>query len=184
MKKTVSIGLAFLLVFAIGLGLVGAVVAQAPDATATPEAGTGLGRMWGHMRAGAAAISEAVTDLLGLTQDEIHTMRLEGKTLAEIAKDRNVTEQQLIDAILTEKTAAIEQAVADGELTQAQADWLIARAKAMAPFQITNPFAGGRMGDEVGGRMGHGMSRGGMMGERGTGVCPNVTPEVESGTSS
>jgi hypothetical protein len=144
--------------------------------------------MWGHMRAGAAAISEAVTDLLGLTQDEIHTQRLEGKTLAEIAADQNVTEEQLIDAILAEKTAAIEQAVADGDMTQEQADWLIARARAMAPFQITNPFAGGRMGDEFRGRMGRGMSRGGMrggmMGERGLGVCPNATPEAESGTSS
>lgn len=190
MKRILSFGLAFLLVFTVGLGLVGAVAAQGPDETVAPEAGTGLGRAWGHVRMGAGVVSEAISDLLGLTEDEIHALRLEGKTLAEIAEGEGVTAEALTTAILAEKTALIDQAVTDGDLTQEQADWMIAKAKAMVPFQLTNPFAGGRMGGEFGGRMGRGMSRGGMrgggaFGDGGFGrVCPNVTPEVESGTSS
>lgn len=183
MKRVLSFGLAFLLVFTVGLGLVGAVAAQGPDETVAPEAGTGLGRAWGHVRMGAGVVSEVISDLLGLSQDEIHALRLEGKTLAEIAEGEGVTADELTEAIVSEKVKLIEQAVADGELTDEQAEWVIARAEAMAPFQITNPFAGGRMGGEFGGRMGRGMPRGGMGGGFG-GVCPNVTPEVESGTSS
>ncbi|MHB1317868.1 MAG: hypothetical protein ACYCYF_04525 [Anaerolineae bacterium] len=190
MKRILSLGLAFLLVFTVGLGLVGAVAAQGPDETVAPGAGTGLGRAWGHVRMGAGVISEAVTDLLGLTQDEIHTLRLEGQTLAEIAESNSVSADELTAVIVAEKVKLIEQAVADEELTQEQADWMIARAEAMAPFQITNPFAGGRMNGEFGERVGRGMPRGGMRGGGAFGaggfggVCPNVTPEVESGTSS
>ena len=190
MKRALSIGLAFLLVFTVGLGLVGAVAAQGPDETVAPADGTGFGRAWGHVRMGAGVISEVISDLLGLSVDDLHALRLEGQTLGEIAESKGVTAEALTDAIVTEKVELINQAVTDGELTQEQAEWMIARAEAMAPFQITNPFAGGRMGSEFGGRMGRGMARGGMRGGEAFGangfggVCPQVTPDVDSGTSS
>jgi hypothetical protein len=62
----------------------------------------------------------------------------------------------------------VEQAVTDGRLTQAQADWMLGRMKAMAPFMLDNPFTPGQGhgGFGAGGRgpmMGGGM-RGGMRG--------------------
>ncbi len=191
MKKIVTFGLALMLVLTLGLGLVGAVSAQGPNGVVTPEEnGTLLGRAWGHMRAGFGVISEVIEDLLGLTHDEIHALRLEGNTLSEIAAEQGVTDQELIDAILAEKTEVIDEAVAAGTLTQEQADWLIERAEALAPFQLTNPFAGERAEGSFGGRMPRGGMRGGFSGEdvlggRGFGgVCPQVTPEAETGTSS
>ena len=40
-----------------------------------------------------------------------------------------------------------------GTLTQEQADWLIERAEALAPFQLTNPLAGERAEGSFGGRV-------------------------------
>lgn len=194
MKRIVTLGLAFMLVLTLGLGLVGAVSAQGPNGVVTPETnGDLLGRAWGHMRAGFGVMYKVIEDLLGLTHDEIHALRLEGNTLSEIANEQGVTDEDLIDAIVTAKTEVIDQAVADGELTEEQAEWLIERSKALAPFQLTNPFAGERAEGSFGGRMGR-MPRGGMrggfsgedvLGGRGFGgACPCVTPEAETGTSS
>ena len=203
MKRIVSIGLALLVVSMIGLGAIGAVAAQTPEETAAPDVtespvpgtGKGLGRAWDHVRMGARVVSDAVAVLLGLTQDEIQTKRVDGQTWSEIAAEQGVTDQELIDAMLSEKVQLIEQAVTDGNLTQAQADWLIAREKALTPFQITNPFATGRMrdmfngrmgdraGDRIGGRLPRGGMRGGALEGHTPGACPSVTPEAEAGSS-
>ncbi len=184
MKRIVTFGLAFMLVLTMGLGLVGAVSAQGPNGVVTPEENGSLpGRAWGHVRAGLGVVSDVIEDLIGLTRDEIHALRLEGKTLSEIANEQGVTDQELIDAIVTARTEVIDQAVADGDLTQEQAEWLVERAEALAPFQITNPFTGERAEGWFGGRMGR-MPRGGMRGGGFGGACPYVTPEAETGTSS
>lgn len=154
-KKVIAAVIAAALVALLGLYVVGAVVAQEP--TPTPQAGPktwggawgcAARGAWGCVARGAWCVSDAVAKLLGMTRQEILTERAGGKTLAEIAKEKGISEQQLIDAMLAEQQAAIEQAVKDGRITQAQADWLLARAKALAPFELSNPFAprGGRAG--------------------------------------
>ncbi len=76
--------------------------------------------------------------------------------------------------MLAGREDAINQAVKDGKLTQAQADWLIARMKALAPFELTYPFApGAGRGHMVGGR-------GPMHGRRGPCVQAPATPEAPS----
>ena len=125
-----------MLVALLGLFAVGAVTAQGP--TQTPRTGA-----WGQVCQGAGAVSNAVSDLLGLTPAQIQAERAAGKTLAQIAAAQGITDQQLIDALVAGRADAIAQAVKDGRLTQAQADWMLAKMKAMAPFQIANPFTPG-----------------------------------------
>ncbi|NBD23096.1 hypothetical protein [Paenibacillus glycinis] len=50
--------------------------------------------------------------------DQVHV----GKSFADIAKDHGVSRQQLIDALLSDVIAKIDEAKANGDLTQAQAD--------------------------------------------------------------
>jgi hypothetical protein len=153
-KKIAAVVGTAVLVTALGLFAVGTVFAE--DPTPTPSAPTPWGGAWGRMCRGAGIISDAVTELLGMTPEEIFTERSAGKTLSQIANEKGVTDQQVIDAVLAGQQEAIDQAVADGKITQEQADWLVARAKALAPFQLSNPFAprGGRGGW-------HGRMRGG-----------------------
>jgi len=148
----------------VGLFVVGTAFAQAPTppANATPQ--TPWGGAWGRVCGGAGVVSDAVTNLLGMSQEQIYTERQAGKSLADIAKEKGVTDQQLIDAMTAGQQQVIEQAVKDGRLTQAQADWMLARRQAMAPFMLDNPFTPGQ-GRGGFGADGHGpMMRGGMRG--------------------
>ncbi len=175
MKKVVSVGLALLVISLASLAAVGVASAQGPQAAPTPQGESLLGRAWGHLREGMGIVSDAIAELLGLTPEEIHAQREEGKTLAEIANEQGITDEALIQAILDGRTEAIEQALADGLLTQEQADWLIAKAEAMAPFQITNPFAPG----QGRGRMHDRFMRGGF----GRGLCPELQEAPEDSSS-
>lgn len=138
-KKIVALVGAVAVVALLGLFAVGTVFAE--DPTPTPQAGTPQGGAWGRVCRGAGVVSDAVTKLLGMTREEIRAERVAGKTLSQIAQEKGVSDQQVTDAMLAARKAAIDQAVKDGKITQAQADWLLARAKAMAPFMLSNPFA-------------------------------------------
>jgi len=178
-KKIVTILGLVLVVGLAGLFVVGSVFAQDPTPTPTTPQNP-LAFAWGRVQCGWGVATEAIADLLGMTPQQILNARVEGKTLAQIAKEQGVSEQQLIDAIVAAQVKRIEWALKDGTITQEQADWLIARAKAMAPFEITNPFAPGQ------GRFG-GMGRGGgrfkMMPRGGWGQQapqPQATPTPKS----
>jgi len=59
---------------------------------------------------------------IGVSADDLRTALQGGKSIAQVAKDHNVDEQKVIDALVAAETTAIDQAVKDGKLTQAQAD--------------------------------------------------------------
>jgi hypothetical protein len=64
----------------------------------------------------------AFADAVGLTVDEVNTRLANGETLAQIALDQGKAEADL-PALLTQvRQAALDKAVADGVITQAQAD--------------------------------------------------------------
>lgn len=90
-----------------------------------------------------SAVPEAVNELLDMTDEEIYSARTEGFTLAEIAESQGVSEEDLLQALTEESTAAIEEALADGSITADQADWLLSRQAALAGYEATNPFAPG-----------------------------------------
>jgi hypothetical protein len=107
---------------------------------------------------GYSVISDAITKLLGMTWQQIYDARASGKTMSEIAKSKGISDQKVIDAMLAGQKSAIDQALKDKRITQAQADWMLARMKAMSPFMLTNPFgpgAGGGWHGPVGRRSTH-----------------------------
>lgn len=65
---------------------------------------------------------DVVSNLLGLTPEQIHEQRQTGLSLVQIAATKNVTEIALIDAIMLEKQTALQKMVTAGTITQAQAD--------------------------------------------------------------
>jgi hypothetical protein len=96
------------------------------DGTGTGDCtGTGVG-IGGGLYNDSSDVCAAVCDLLGITQDELQTMRLDGLSLVEIAANYGVSEEELVAAIMEVKTAYIESLVADGTITQEQADVILA----------------------------------------------------------
>jgi len=130
--------------------------AQATAQGSQPKAGPGDGM-------------NDIAKLLGMTLDQIWAERIQGKTLADIAKDKGVDTQKLVDALVASQKTMLDQAVTDNRLTQAQADKWLAWYAQSAALQLTEPYGPGfGMGGMRGGPGGHG-GPGGPGGMRGQG---------------
>ncbi len=74
----------------------------------------------GHGLRGAGM--EAAADALGMTVQELRTAAQEGRTLADLADEKGVAQGDLVDTMVAAAKERMAEAVADGRLTQAQAD--------------------------------------------------------------
>jgi hypothetical protein len=153
-------------VVAVGLiasVLVGGALAQGTTTQAQATAQTS------QPKAGPADGMNDIAKLLGMTLDQIWAERIQGKTLADIAKDKGVDTQKLVDALVASQKTMLDQAVTDNRLTQAQADKWLAWYAQSAALQLTEPYGPGfGMGGMRGGPGGHG-GPGGPGGMRGQG---------------
>lgn len=70
-------------------------------------------------------VVKAVAEKLGMTADDLKAELKSGKRLAEIAEDKNVSEQDLRAAVVDAVKPRLDEAVADGNLTQKQADQIV-----------------------------------------------------------
>lgn len=83
---------------------------------------------------------DAAAKALGMTADELKTELQSGKTLADVATEKNVDIATVKQAIIDAAKAEVDQAVTDGKLTQAQADEMKARIDEMAVnLDLTQP---------------------------------------------
>ena len=127
MTKKVSILIGGLLVALMIVSVVGATHVFAQGSTAiTPEHGGGRG---GGGRGLGLVELQAAAEALNITTDELITALRSGSTLEELATEAGVELQAVQDAISAareeELRTRIEQAVADGAMTQEKADWLL-----------------------------------------------------------
>jgi hypothetical protein len=113
---------------------------------------------------------DAAASYLGLTTAELQAQLASGKTLAQIAVDKGKTVAGLKQAITDQAKATLDAAVKAGNITQAQADAMLARMTARLDDMVngTRPTRGDGDGDHgFGGPLGmqpNGMQRGGMQG--------------------
>jgi uncharacterized protein YidB (DUF937 family) len=82
-----------------------------------PHGGPGSWR-FGHF--GHFALLETAASYLGLSEEDLRE-ELRDKTLAEIAKERGKTAGGLVEQLVATQTKRIDEAVADGRITQEQA---------------------------------------------------------------
>jgi transposase-like protein len=59
---------------------------------------------------------------LGVTQEQLRTELASGKTIAQVAEAHGKTRQQVSDFLIAARKAELARGVADGKMTQAQAD--------------------------------------------------------------
>jgi hypothetical protein len=70
------------------------------------------------------AMVEVVAEGLGLTPEEIEARHDAGETILEIAEAEGFSAEEIQDLISSAHDVALEDAVANGLLTQEQADWM------------------------------------------------------------
>lgn len=141
----------------------------------TPGVRDGGRGMPGDFGPGGSLATIATT--LGVTESELLTALQSGQSVADVATEKGVDLNTVIAAIVAEQTTALQQAVTDGRLTQAQADQHLAILKANLPHLLS--LKGG-LGHGFGGPGG----RGGFGGERGQQGPPSPmpTPSQQSDT--
>ncbi len=99
--------------------------------------GMGQGAGYGYNATGTGegilhdAMISYFAEKLGLTVDQINTRLANGETLAQIAYYTGLTVDQFRTLMVDARSQAIDQAVKDGTLTQAQADRMKQRGAGM-----------------------------------------------------
>jgi hypothetical protein len=170
MNKSVIL-LVIVAVITLALGTVGVAYAQTP--MQTPATGTGW--MGGHgLRASLGAANTttgegilhdymiaAYADQLNISAADLEARLNSGETISQIAFSEGLTFEQFRSLMFENRAQAIEQAVNNGELTQAQAEWMNQRG--------AGQMAGGQMGN------GSGM-RGSGQGQFANPNCPYYSP--------
>lgn len=151
--KKVLIGIVIVGVLVAGLATFGLVSAQ----TTTPQgdapygmgrrgmmangqsfAGTGDGVLHDYMVA-------AFAEKLGVSVDVLNERLANGEHVVDIALEQGLTIDEFRSLMLDARTQAVEQALAEGVITQEQADWMKSHGGGMA---------GGRVGGMRGGMRG------------------------------
>lgn len=158
--KVLSLTLLIGIVAALGVGLV---FAQ-DDTPEPPLKGDGRGPWgWGHERGGRLGflaidrdeINAKLAEALSLTVEEFEAAIESGETLSSLAEQADVTLEELQTLMQDFRAEALAQAVAEGTITQEQADQMFERMERR----------GEGCGGKFGGPGGHG-SRGGGFGKR------------------
>jgi hypothetical protein len=101
---------------------------------------------------------EAAAKALNMTEDELRTALQGDATLAQVAQQKGVDVQVVIDALVNEAKTHLAEEVASGELTQEQADQRLAKVTERITDMVNNGRPKGGPGGEQGGR--HGGPRG------------------------
>jgi hypothetical protein len=170
MKKTILIiGLVVL-----ALGVFGAGVAFAQNEQPPVGRGGMMNRGYGPMH---DYVEEALADKLNITEADVESALVSGKTMYQVALDNGVAEAD-VPALLTEvHTAAFDKAVADGVITREQADFMLQRMSANGYGSGNCPMQGGGQGYGRGMRNNGGQyGSGNMMGGRWQQVPPTAQP--------
>lgn len=121
-------------------------------AAQTPTSGPGYGLLHDYMAA-------ALADALSLTVDEVDARLTAGETMYAIALAEGIAVEDIPALLAKVRTEAVNAAVADGVITQAQADRMLARMARQGSGICT--MGGTRPQDGTGFGSGRGIHRGG-----------------------
>jgi hypothetical protein len=70
-------------------------------------------------------MAPALADAFGLTVDELEALHESGETLWDYAQEQGMSQEEFFSTMQAARTVALNQAVADGVITQEQADWML-----------------------------------------------------------
>lgn len=149
MKKLIVIGVLFVIA-ALALGAAGFAYAQGPQPTEPAPFGQGSSRgsgpgmmgrggMMGRWNQGATGqygpmheyMVSAMAEALGMTDEALDAELAAGKTMWQVAQAQGLSLEDFQKLMLDARSAAFAKMVADGILTQEQADWMLSRMQGM-----------------------------------------------------
>ena len=114
-----------------------------------PGQGRGIGMRMGDPSESLVAVA---AEQLGMTVDEVRAALSSGKTIEDLAEEKGVEPQAIVDEVLALRKARLDALVADGKLTQDQADTMLAQMAEHLAERIGQSFEPGQGGGTRPGR--------------------------------
>jgi polyhydroxyalkanoate synthesis regulator phasin len=144
------------------------------------ERGTMMGRRggFGPMMSGSqGSLLTVAAEELGLTVEQLTAELQDGKTIAVLSAEKGVDLQTIVDSFVAQRADWLAEAVADGRITQQQADLMLAHMQEQVRAHLEAPYAGtGTQGGCFGDRSGDSWQRGpGMMRQGGFQRAPGTS---------
>jgi hypothetical protein len=139
MKKLLVIGSLAVFVAVIGLTALGATAAfaQGPAPATLPAYGSMLGLGMGGFGGPQNSLVAVAAQVLGMDQTALVAELNSGKTIADVAKAKNVAVEKIVTAFVDARAQSLKAAVDAKRITQAQADSTLAVIKAQAQKDMT-----------------------------------------------
>jgi hypothetical protein len=151
MKKKSMIAVILIISLLVG-GLAINALAAAGSPSDSPAGLLRQGIMAGQQRAQTAL--NVVAELTGLSTEDVRAERLEGKSLADIAEAEGINEQTVIDKVIAERTAALDQLKADQKITDEQYENCLTNMQERVKTNIERTTVGPAQGNKIGQGMG------------------------------
>ncbi|MGY1857160.1 hypothetical protein [Modestobacter sp. SYSU DS0290] len=86
---------------------------------------------------GHQPVEDVLDEVLGISHEELHVRMDSGQGLAAVAEDLGVDPQELIDGMVAKYAVAIDTLLADGTITQEEADQYLADLQTAFEFRVT-----------------------------------------------
>ena len=173
MKSSKSIALVALgLTAGLVLGSVGVSFAATETTSTNPVVCAGA-KMGQSIRDAGARLVDVVAELTGLSAEEVQAERAAGKSAADIAEANGSSAEEVVSTALEARKALLDEKVADGTITQEQADLMYDRMTERVTERVSTDESGRPSWAGQGGGMGGG--RGGRGGMGGQGACGDCT---------
>ena len=138
-------------------------LAQASERVSTrltqPFDGNGPHGRAGRRGGAFAQGMSVITEQLGMTRDELRAELQAGKSIADVAAEQGVALETIEDAIIDQMSEKLAEKVANGDLTQEEADQRLEEARQRIQERLSQP--GGQRGE---GRPGGPRGQGGRQG--------------------
>jgi hypothetical protein len=171
MFKWLKVGTLAVFVAVIGLAVLGSTVAFAQGPAPTPPAyGRALGLAMGGFGGPQNSMVAVAAKVLGMDQTALIAELNAGKTIADVAKAKNVALDKIVNAFVDARAQALKAAVDAKRITQAQADATLAALKAHAQTDLTSKYTPHTYG--AGRGQGRGMGQGFVDANK-DGICDN-----------
>ena len=97
-------------------------------------------RMGGWMGGPENSLIAVAADQLDLSVKDLLAELRDGKTIAQVAEERGVEPQAIVEAFIAVRSETLSEAVADGRITQERADWMLEHMEEEATEHLNEPF--------------------------------------------
>jgi hypothetical protein len=127
------------------IGVVGPAHAQAPSAEAMltrPQHGGWFARFREHRREVRRHVAQLTADTIGISREELRDALEAGSSIGQVATEHGVDPQLVIDTLVTDANGRVDQALADGKITDERAAKIKGRLPTAVGKLVDHVFGG------------------------------------------